>query len=287
MVSSLVTICRSTRASHTTYNEPPSKSVVHDIMVKLVVALRTKSIPFCFLVGDMPTYKTIVQLKAENPESFQNIIPILGAFHHQMSYIYVIYKRFKGPGMAETLAAAGVVVEGSVDQALRGKHYRRGVHCIMLWREALLHARLKNILEHEEQSEVIKSNLDILRNALTETQQALHKAHNDLQEDDDIKQLISKVFEKPGTDMGYFWLSFLEMTDPVVHNIDACDPRNGLEYMSSTYDMLPGLMAYDNHDYGRWLPDYWAMLSSLSNGDTDDQWTGRTTRPTRTKPATW
>jgi len=235
----------------------------------------------------MPTCKTIVQLKAENPESFQNIIPILGAFHHQMSYIYAIYKRFKGSGMAETLVAAGVVVEGSVDQALRGKHYRRGVHCIMLWREALLHARLKNILEHEERSEVMKSNLDILRNALTETQQALHKAHNDLQEDDDIKQLISKVFEKPGTDMGYFWLSFLEMTDPVVHNIDACDPRNGLEYLSSTYDMLPGLMAYDNHDYGRWLPDYWAMLSSLSNGDTDDQWTGRTTRPTRTKPATW
>ena len=22
-------------------------------------------------------------------------------------------------------------------------------------------------------------------------------------------------------------------------------------------------MAYDNHEYGRWLPDYWAMLSSL------------------------
>jgi len=72
---------------HTTYNEPPSKSVVHDIMVKLVVAMQTKSIPFCFLVGDMPTYKTIVQLKAENPESFQNIIPILEAFHQQMSYI--------------------------------------------------------------------------------------------------------------------------------------------------------------------------------------------------------
>ena len=76
----------------------------------------------------MPTCKTIVQLKAENPESFQNIIPILGAFHHQMSYIYAIYKRFKGSGMAETLVAAGAVVEGSVDQALRGKHYRRGVH---------------------------------------------------------------------------------------------------------------------------------------------------------------
>ena len=61
------------------------------------------------------------------------------------------------------------------------------------------------------------------------------------------------------------WLSFLEMTDPLVQNIDARHAKNGLDYLSSTYDMLPGLMAYDNHDYGRWLPDYWAMLSSLSN----------------------
>lgn len=33
----------------------------------------------------------------------------------------------------------------------------------------------------------------------------------------------------------------------------------------STYNMLPVLMAYDNHDYGRWLPYYLAMLSSQSD----------------------
>ena len=59
-----------------------------------------------------------------------------------------------------------------------------------------------------------------------------------------------------------FWLSFLVMTDPLVQNIDTCSSRNIEEYLSSTYDMLPGLMAYDNH--GRWLPDYLAMVSSLS-----------------------
>ena len=79
-----------------------------------------------------------------------------------MSYIYAVYKRFKGSGLAETLVAVGVEVEGSADQALRGKHYRRGVRCIMLWREALIHARIRNIIEHNEQSKVIKSNLDIL-----------------------------------------------------------------------------------------------------------------------------
>ncbi|KAL8565961.1 hypothetical protein ACOMHN_054946 [Nucella lapillus] len=250
---------------HTTYDEPPSKSVVHDIMAKLVQAMREKNIPFTFLVGDLPTYKTIVQIKAENPELFEDITPIVGAFHQQMSYIHAIYKRFNGSGMSDTLVTAGVIVDGSVDQALRGKHYRRGVRCIMLWREALIHQRLKDILEHEELSEAVKEKLDIVRNALTETQEAIHEAHGDLEEDDNMKDMIKSVYEKPGTDMGDFWISFMEMTDPLAQNLDACHARNGPEYVSSTYDMLKGLMAYNNHDYGRWLPDYWAMLSSLAD----------------------
>ncbi|KAL8608663.1 hypothetical protein ACOMHN_002892 [Nucella lapillus] len=139
------------------------------------------------------------------------------------------------------------------------------VRCIMLWREALIHQRLKDILEHEELSEAVKEKLDIVRNALTETQKAIHEAHGDLEEDDNMKDMIKSVYEKPGTDMGYFWISFMEMTDPLAQNLDACHARNGPEYVSSTYDMLKGLMAYNNHDYGRWLPDYWAMLSSLAD----------------------
>jgi hypothetical protein len=64
--------------------------------------------------------------------------------------------------------------------------------------------------------------------------------------------------------MGDFWLSFLEMTDPLIQNIHACHSQNATEYISSSFDMLPWLVAYDNHNYGRWLTDYWAMVSSLS-----------------------
>ncbi|KAL8563361.1 hypothetical protein ACOMHN_008200 [Nucella lapillus] len=198
-------------------------------MAKLVQAMREENIPFTFLVGDLPTYKTIVQIKAENPELFEDITPIVGAFHQQMSYIHAIYKRFNGSGMSDTLVTAGVIVDGSVDQALRGKHYRCGVRCIMLWREALIHQRLKDILEHEELSEAVKEKLDIVRDALTETQEAIHEAHGDLEEDDNIKDMIKSVYEKPGTDMGDFWISFMEMTDPLAQNLDACHARNGPE----------------------------------------------------------
>ena len=124
---------------HTTNNELPSKSVLFDIMVKLVEAMRQKEIPFSFLVSDMPTYKLVTQPKAENHHPFKDIVPILGAFHQQISYIYAIYKRFKGSGMADTLVTAGVVAEEPVDQALKGRHYRHGLRCIMLWRETLIY----------------------------------------------------------------------------------------------------------------------------------------------------
>ena len=247
---------------HTTYPEPPNKSVVYDVMFKLVEAMMNKDIPFSFLVGDMPTYKMIMQIKTENPHKFVDIIPIIGAFHQQMSYIHAIYKRFKGSGLADTLVAAGVVVEGSVDQALRGKHYRRGIRCILLWREVLILKHLEHTINHEELSPEFKDNLSILRNCLNETQAALQEAHEVLEHDEELEGIIEMVYASPGTDMGDFWVSFLEMSDPLVQNIDACHTRNALEYLSSTFNMLPGLMAYDNHEYGRWLPDYWAMLLS-------------------------
>ena len=75
----------------------------------------------------------------------------------------------------------------------------------------------------------------------------LQAAHSNLEDDDGMKELITRVYEKPGTDMGDFWISFMEMSDPLVQNIDACHARNVSEYMSSTYNMLPGLMAYDRH----------------------------------------
>ena len=38
--------------------------------------------------------------------------------------VICIYKRFRGLSIADVLVSSGVIVEGSVDQALRGKHYR-------------------------------------------------------------------------------------------------------------------------------------------------------------------
>ena len=48
------------------------------------------------------------------------------------------------------------------------------------------------------------------------------------------------------------------MSDILLQNVDAYLVGNLDEYMSSNRAMLPGILAFNNHDYGKWLPDYWA-----------------------------
>ena len=65
----------------------------------------------------------MVQLKNENRDKFQLILPVLRPFHTHISIITAINKRFQGSGLSEIIVAADIISEGSVDQVLRGKHY--------------------------------------------------------------------------------------------------------------------------------------------------------------------
>jgi len=104
-----------------TYPEPSKKPVLNDVMMKINEAIIRKSMPFAVVVGNRPVYTLLVKIKNEHPQEYEKIIPFLGHFHTQSCMIYAIYKRYKGNGMADVLVVAGVIAEGSVDQALRGK----------------------------------------------------------------------------------------------------------------------------------------------------------------------
>ena len=95
--------------------------------------------PFAIIVGDHPVYVLMLELKSENSELFGKILPFMGPFHIQMSFIYAIYTRFKGSGISDALVAAGVIADGSVDQALHGKHFKRGFRCLRLFYDTLVH----------------------------------------------------------------------------------------------------------------------------------------------------
>lgn len=65
--------------------------------------------------------------------------------------------------MSDVLVAAGVIADGSVDQALRGKHFSRGVRCLRVFYETLIHTALCRRLRGSPLSEEIQSSLRKLR----------------------------------------------------------------------------------------------------------------------------
>ena len=139
----------------------------------------------------------------------------------------------------------------------------------MLRRAAPIHLCLQKIIQQQELSENVMLNLDPLYNALMETRCVLDYAHSNLAEGNGMLNCGELSVQNAETDIGDFWLSFLEMTDPLPQNINAWHARRLTDYIQSTYDMLPRLVAYNNHEYGQGLPGYWAMLSLLSVGQID------------------
>ena len=127
----------------------------------------------------------------------------------------------------------------------------------------MLQKRLSKVLQEHELSEEARENLSILRNALNITRDHLETVHHDLENDESLKEVVLRVYENPGTDMGDYWVTFMEMSDVLLQNVHACHTCNIQEYLSSSNDMVPGIKAYNNHHYSRLLPDFLAMISSL------------------------
>ncbi|XP_028404399.1 uncharacterized protein LOC114527028 [Dendronephthya gigantea] len=253
-----------------TYPDPPKKSVLNDVMIKVNNAIGVKNMPFAVVVGDQPVYTLLVEIKSEHPQKFGKIIPFLGPFHIQCSMIYTIYKRHKGCELAEVLVAAGIIVEGSVDQALRGKHYRRALRCLTLMYEALMHLLLTRYFQESQLETPTLDRLTLLRNTDTNSREILSTAYQELEDDPSIDNLIANMFENiENTDMASYWLDFMEMVETLMMNVYAVHTCNWEEYLISLRKMMPWMVIYDQTHYGRWLPHFWAVLVSLPPDESD------------------
>ena len=89
-------------------------------------------------------------------------------------------------------------------------------------------------------------------------------AHAAQEKDADLESLITNLFSHVNaSDMADYWKDYLSMTDALMQNVHAVHICNWDEYVSSLRVMLPWMVAYDNNRYGRWQPDFWAMLTTL------------------------
>lgn len=190
---------------------PPNKSTVYDIMERCRKTAEYKSMPFIQLVGDQPVYALILEIKNENPELFEKILPVLGGFHTSCAFLSVIYRRFKGSGLSDLAVAAGMVESGSVDAAIRGGHYKRGMRIHKLIYECLI----RMLIQEKEINDFSKS----LKEKLQKPSDFLKFFDEDEGLSQNVDEMIKSYLSQTCMDspMASFWLSYLEMVEISLH----------------------------------------------------------------------
>ena len=113
----------------------------------------------------------------------------------------------------------------------------------MLWREVLIHKRLTIILNDKPLSEETMGHLKILQEAIDQNKHSLVSSYAKMEKNSEIQMLVDGVCESPNTDMGSYWMSFIDMSDILLQNVHACHVGKFEEYLSSTRDMPSGLLA--------------------------------------------
>ena len=131
-----------------------------------------------------------MELKCEHPDKYKSIIPFLGPFHTQCVMMAAMFKRYEGSELEEVLVQAGIVAAGSVNQALKGKHFRRGLRCIRLFYEALISKLL--IDNPPNLTAKTKEKLCILRDTSND-QETRAAAHESLMEEEEISKIVNNI----------------------------------------------------------------------------------------------
>jgi len=108
--------------------------------------------------------------------------------------IYAIYKCYKGSGIADILVAAGITAEGSVDHALRVKHYRRALRYLSLMYETPMHLLLNKNLAGLELAVFTNTQVAVLHEPMLTSQECLASVVKQLENDPAIDNLIFIMF---------------------------------------------------------------------------------------------
>ena len=108
-------------------------------------------------VFDQAIYSKACEIKWREPEKFKCCVLMMGIFHLLMVYMSILNKRFGDAGLRDALVQSSIIAEGSVESALCGKSYNRGVRLYKVFYEALNRLLLTQLDKVDSNSDFIQS----------------------------------------------------------------------------------------------------------------------------------
>ncbi|GFS21253.1 hypothetical protein ElyMa_001590300 [Elysia marginata] len=173
----------------------------------------------------------------------------------------------KGSGFDDIVVEAGICASGSIEAALKGKHYNRAirVHCVML--EALETLLFFSFKQNKRMTKLIKEARDA-----SEEMNSDPLKHDTIIDSDALSQLYAQYCHykeeiRRGTygRTPQFWIQYMDKVWILLRFSREIKTNNLDLYMRSLQQLCPLMFTMDHHNYARYVTLYYASLLNLSN----------------------
>lgn len=126
--------------------------------------------------------------------------------------------------------SADIIAEKSIDQAFRGKHFRRIVRALQLVYESLQRNIIRNgIKEGFMLSQQLQTILQNIRSPSNFSKEQLQNYVETVRDSVELKAFMRdsyKIIESYNSEMANYWLSFMDMVEILIMNIRSLKVQN-------------------------------------------------------------
>ena len=115
------------------------------VMMRALQIIDSLKLVTLVCVFNQAIYSKAIEIKWKEKQKFGNVVLMMGMFHMLMMYMHILSKRYSDARIRNILIQSGTVAEGSMDKALCGKMYNRGVRAYKMVYEAIVRKIFKEI----------------------------------------------------------------------------------------------------------------------------------------------
>jgi len=177
-----------------------------------------------------------------NKTKYDKIVPILGGFHALLVYLKIMYKKYGFLGFQDWWVDAGSIAEGSVTQAIQGKHYARGIRLHKQSFCAFIRWRLKSITPNEESLKRYIENLRVETNE--ENLSTLIKLES-------YQLFYQELLQVGNGTQARMVVEYLKDTSKMLALIYSVREKSNELHLAADRALLPKCFAFDHVNYCR------------------------------------
>ena len=227
------------------------------VATRIVIDL---DIDHIFVHADQAIYSKMVMMMWLDQKKYEKLVPLIGGFHTLLVFLKIIYKKYGCLGLDQWWVAGGAIMEGSVAQAIEGRHYYRGIGLHKQSMNALLRCKIQKNVSSDATLKKAILNLRIQTNP---------ECRKNLLDLDCFKTYYNDLYKCRTSTQGQMMIQYVKDVSLLLALVSAVREKSIDLHVIAQRALLPKCFAFDHVNYARCLTFQHVYLETIQDRQKD------------------